>query len=221
MKGFAKFANNCAEKVYKWLGQSSGKMLLATSMIGISMSSFIQAIAIFVNDKYTVSQKAFMVPQELGDAILSMACIFAVTKPSQKLMAKLVKTGKVLPKNLIEYMKENKIIEKRGNINFDFSKEIEQIVRNIEKSDKFIRSSESERISLTNPHKKALEDFATFEDSSSAIATTAAGIVSTCCVVPLLRNNIASRYQKKNIDIINNKHVKQPTFRAGSSLLRI
>lgn len=220
MKGFAKFANSCAELIYKWFGKDSGKMLLATSMIGISMSSAIQAIAVLLNDKYTMSQKSFMVPQELGDAMLSMISLVAITKPSQKLMSKLVKTGKIMPKNLLNYMKENKLIQNRGKLDFDFSSEVERFIQKIEKSDKYLKLAEKDRLSLTNPHKKALEDYETFKDSTAAIITTGAGIVSTCAVVPIMRNYIASNFQKKNIAYVNNKREIQdarvnPVFKSA------
>ena len=51
-------------------------------------------------------QKAFMIPQELGELIVSSAAIFAITRPTQKLASNLVKTGKILPKELVLYMKE-------------------------------------------------------------------------------------------------------------------
>ena len=221
MNGFEKFANKCAEKVYKWFGQSSGKMLLAASMVGISMSSLIQACAVLFNDKYTLKQKAFMVPQELGDAALSMVSILAITRPTQKLMAKLVKTGKIMPKNLVGYMKENKLLEKRGSFDFDFPKEVRQILEKIEKSDRFVKASESGRIYMSGVHKSALDNFENFEDSSMAIATTMAGIVSTCVAVPLLRNNIASRYQRKSMDYINSNNTVQPAFKARQPLFRV
>lgn len=224
MNNFAKFAKWASEKIYNTFGKSSGKMLLATSMIGISMSSFIQAMAVLVNDKYTMSQKAFMVPQELGDAMLSIVSIFAITKPTQRLMSKLVKTGKVMPKNILRYMEENKMIQKRGKTDFDFEKEVKNILQTIEKSDKFIKSNEKERTFLVNPHKNILENYEEFQDSASAVATTIAGITSTCLVVPLLRNTIASHYQKKHIDFINNNPVN-PVFKdknlSSKSLFRI
>ena len=197
MKGLSKFINSIAEGIYKYFGKNSGKMLLTTSIIGISMSSLIQAMAILVNDKYSNSQKKFMVPQELGEAMISIISIFLITKPIQKFASNLTKTAKIAPKNVINYLKENNIEKRRGLASFNFRSKVENTIKTIENSDKYIKSSSTEKAEMLAPHKNTLHEFDDFADSTQAYATLVAGILSTSYAVPLIRNNIASRYQPK------------------------
>ena len=205
MNVFSKAVNKCAEKVYEVLGKSSGKLLLTAGIIGISMSSAIQALAILCNKKYPASQKAFMVPQELGEGAMSVMCLFLITKPCQALVKKLVNTGKILPKNLSEYLIKNNAAQRRGKIDFSIRKEIKTAEEELKKSDVFTKSDKAGKEELLGVHETALENLEEFEDAALAVGTTAAGMLSACFAVPLLRNNIASHYQKKYINTIGNK----------------
>ena len=197
-------AKKFSEYIYKHLEYGSGSMILATSMFGIAMSSLAQTMAILFNDKYTVSQKAFMVPQELTEGCITVLSMFLITKPIQKLTKHYTKTGKILSKDLINYAKENNLLSKRGKPDFDFSQSIKDIISKIEKSNKFIKSSEIEKNRLVSMHRGALNEFDVLTDSTSAITTTAGSILSTALISPLLRNYSASYYQKINMDYYSN-----------------
>ena len=90
-KSFKNFAKNIAETVYKVFGNDSGQMLLMTSIIGSLASCLAQTGAIILNKKYTDSQKAFMVPQELTEGFVTIASIFLITKPIQAFAKKVLK----------------------------------------------------------------------------------------------------------------------------------
>ncbi len=198
---FTKIAKLAAEKIYSTFGKSSGGMLLATSILGLTFSAGAQILGICVNKKYTASQKAFMIPQELGELFVSSMAIFAITKPTQKLAAKLAKTGKIMSKEVVSYLKENNLADKRGHFDFDFEKEVSKIIQQIENSDKFIKSNAIDRVSMLAPHKSALEKHEITSDATSAIATTVASLATVGCVVPVIRNRFAAYYQQQNMDI--------------------
>mgnify|MGYP007038240962 CR=1 FL=1 len=67
-----RFAEKFGKFVYKYFEQGSGNMILITSMIAIGLSAMAQTAAIMINKKYTVSQKAFMIPQEITEGIMTM-----------------------------------------------------------------------------------------------------------------------------------------------------
>lgn len=199
-----KQAKNIAEFVYKHLEKGSGAMILMTSMLGIAMSSVAQTFAILLNDKYSIPQKAFMAPQELTEGCITVLSMFLITKPIQKITKKYTKMGKILSKDLMEYAEKNNLLSERGKLNFDFGDSIKGIINGIEKSDKFIRSSEADKVKMLSVHKDALHSFQSIEDTTSAITTTAGSILSTALISPLLRNYSASYYQKINMDYYNN-----------------
>lgn len=192
-------AKYLSEKVYKTFSKNSGDMLLATSIIGITASSLAQMGVIFFNDKYTDSHKSFMISQEATEALLSVVSIFLVTKPIQKITLKALQSGKILSKDLIAYMEKNQLISKRGKTDFNIKSNIKKIINDIEKSDRFIKSSSAERITLLSEHKKAIQDYNIIADSSMAIATTGAVALSTALIIPLGRNRVASYCQKKHM----------------------
>ena len=186
----------CSEKIYALLSKHSGKMLLATSIIGTVLSSAAQAGIIFVNDKYSRAQKTFMIPQEALECLLSIASIFVVTRPVQSITQKALKTGKILSRDLIAYLDKNNLLKKRGQLNFNIKDSIKNLIAETEKSDKFIKASVAERNELLAEHKASLQKYYEIEDSSMAYATTGAAAFTTAVVVPIVRNKAASYCQK-------------------------
>ena len=195
-----KAGKNLADFVYKRLGNGSGNMILITSMTGIALSSLAQTGAIFFNKKYSVSQKAFMIPQELTEGCITLLSMFLVTRPIQKLSAKYVKSGKILSKELSSYMIKNNLLNKRGKSDFNLEEYIKSTMNNISS-----KSTTAERkTKMLKPHQEALHNYESVFDATSAICTTAGSIVSTALISPLLRNYVASKYQKTNLNIYNN-----------------
>lgn len=198
--GISKFIKGFAEKVYEIFGESSGKMLLLTSIFGILASSFAQTGAILLNKKYSDSQKAFMAPQEMTEGFVTVLAIFFITKPIQKFANKCFKSGKILSSEMVDYLKKNQLIEKRGKADFDFSKSVKNIMQKIEASDAFVKSSAEQKEKMLESHTKILQDYEIMLDATSAIATTFAAMTSSAIVSPLLRNHVASKFQAASMN---------------------
>ena len=203
--GISGIIKKLAEKIYQIFGESSGKMLLLTSIFGILASSIAQTGAILFNKKYTDSQKAFMVPQEMTEGLITVLSIFFITKPIQKFANKCFKSGKILSSEMVDYLKKNDLIEKRGKADFDFSKSVKNIIENIEKSDAFIKATSKQKESLLESHTKILQDYEIMLDATSAVATTFAAMTSSAIVSPLLRNHVASRFQAASLNKMKNQ----------------
>lgn len=204
----SKAAKNTSEWIYKFFGKDSGNMLLATSILGFTLSAGAQIGAIVMNKRYSFSQKVFMVPQEIGELVMAATAIFVITKPMQKITAKMVKTGKIAPKELVKYMEDNNIISKRGKADFNLGNEIKNIIKKVQSSDEFINSNNKE--SLLSVHQKTLGQYEACADSVSAITTTAAGLVTTGLVVPVVRNNFAAYWQKQGLNYYNSITTSKP-----------
>lgn len=215
-----------AESVYKQFGKSSGKMLLATSAIGVALSTLAQAGAILVNDKYSVSQKAFMIPQELTEGAISILSLFIITTPLQLLAKKYSTTGKILSKDLKNYMENNNLLGKRGNLDFNLKEHLESAVKKLETTDTFVKSASQEKESMLMDYQNLLNNYNAVEDATSAIVTAAGSVLSTAVILPFLRNYSASYYQKINMHHYNqyqtkrqlnqNVYSKQPLFESSS-----
>ena len=194
---FIKFLKNMSEKIYEHFNESSGKMLLTTGVIGILASSLAQSVAILLNNKYSSSQKGFMIPQELTEGLITVFSMFFITKPIQKISSKMIKSGKILSKEMSNILKEHGLAEKRGSRNFDFETSINEIITKIKNTDTFIKASDVEKQNMISKYEHILDDFAILADSTSAYATTGGAMLSTVLIAPHLRNFVASKYQKK------------------------
>ena len=200
-KIFEKGIKNIVEIIHKHLGKDSGNMIIATGIAGILLSTFAQTLAISFNKKYSLSQKSFMIPQELTDGIASAIALFIISKPIRALGVKFASTGKVLTKEMKTYMEKNNLLKERGNINFDFSKSVNNIMEKIKSSEEYIKSPTKDV--FLKEHNDILNQYEIIKDSTSAITTTAGSIISTALITPLIRNYTASYYQPINIDRYN------------------
>lgn len=195
------------EWVYKRFETGSGAMILMTSITGMALSTIAQTGAIIFNKKYNDSQKAFMIPQELTEGLINICSMFLITKPLQRLSGKLVMTGKIATKEVLNYMKNNNLLEKRGSKGFDIGNHIKEAVSKLESSEIIGKLSEAEKTRSLAEYRNIIDNYDIYSDSVSAIATTAGAVFSTALIAPLIRNSVASRYQKINMSRINDRQV--------------
>ena len=76
------------------------------------------------------------------------------------------------------------------------------------------KASENKRNKLLFEHTEVLNSYDRTLDATSAIATTAGGILSTAIVSPLIKNLVASKYQSVTMDTIskyNNGYIANST----------
>ena len=147
-RGMEKFIKKVVNKVHLLFGENSGKMLLLTGIIGMALSSLAQTLTVVNNKHYTLSQKMFMVPQELIDGAVSIFSLVLITTPLQNLAKKYVKNGKLLTKDLRNYLNKTGIMEKRNEKYFDIEKSLENLINNIKKSEDYIKATELEKNKL-------------------------------------------------------------------------
>lgn len=204
------FIKKAVEWVYKRFETGSGAMILITSITGMALSTIAQTVAIILNKKYTDSQKAFMIPQELTDGLINIFSMFLITKPFQKLSSKLVKAGKIATKEILEYLKRTDMVKNIGEKEFDIGQSIRRNISNIEKSDVFIKLSDIEKAKILTEHRNVLDNYEIYSDSISALATTTGAVLSTALIAPVVRNSVASRYQKLNINKMTPYQDKNP-----------
>lgn len=203
---FKKALQKISDSIYKNISVDSGLMILCTSIIGIMLSSIAQSFAVATNKNYTKEQKMFMVPQELSEGVVTILSLLLVTTPFKVFAKKYVNSGKLMNSDMIKYCKDNNLLDKRGKINL--KKTLNNTVNKIITSDQFIKSDPKIQEKILEPHVNMQINLQTLDDSISAIATTAGGILSTAFVTPLARNKVASAYQKKQLES-NKEQTKQ------------
>lgn len=194
------FIRKSVNWIYKHFEKGSGAMILITSLTGMGLSTIAQTCAVIFNKKYTDKQKAFMIPQELTEGIINIGSMLLITKPTQRFVRKLVKTGKIATKKTLEYMNESGVMDKRGAKNFDIRIYIQEKLAKMNKSEEFINLSAAEKESAFSKHIDVLDSYNVYADSISAITTTAGSAFSIAVLAPLIRNSVAAKYQKINMN---------------------
>lgn len=166
------------EWVYQHFKRNTATMLVVTGTIGWGLSSLAQMGAIIFNPKISPEQKSFLVPQEFADAVVNISAFFLITRATQKVISKLVSTGKVVPAKVRAFLDKNKDLygDKVGKLSLDLDKVLE------------------------NEPKFPKESYYSYKNYITTMGTIGASILSSNIVTPVVRNYMASDMQKKYLN---------------------
>lgn len=170
------------DRIAKASTTNMGDVLIFTSVAGWIASSAAQIVGIGLNKNYTKEQKKFMLPQECADAFINIGSFFIVTKSLKSLSSKLVSSGKLAPKKIVEFLESKQLSHKRGDFDFDIS-----------------------QLKMPKDIKSTYNGFKCFADSTAAVI---GGVLSSNIITPILRNNYASHRQ--NTYLAKNKKDEKP-----------
>lgn len=159
--------------IFKNFSKDIGSVIIWTTISAWVASSIAQITGILLNKNYTSKDKAFLIPQELGDAAMNIGLFFALTYPLKKFATKLGSTGKIISKPLKDEIARHGDLGRLGKMDFDISKL------------PYLRNTE---------HLKEYYSFNNFLSTSAAVV---GGIVSSNIVTPILRNRLASKGQSE------------------------
>ncbi|MBO6086845.1 hypothetical protein J6P92_00670 [bacterium] len=169
--------SNFKSTMYKNYGEHPGKMLVHTGVLGWILSSLAQVSAVFFNDKISAKEKSFLIPQEIADAGFNIVSFYLITSSFKQIASKLVSTGKLTTKPIKSFLTKNGYNKNIGKVDF-----------NIEKLSDF---------------KDIKSEYRPFKNGVDVIASIIGSIISCNIVTPLLRNNYASKQQKKALAKMN------------------
>ncbi len=180
------FFKSPLEWVYQNFKKNTAKMLVVTGTIGWGLSSLAQIGAVLFNPKIPREQKAFLVPQEVLDAVVNIGSFFLITQMTKKVVSKMASTGKIAPQKVRDYLNKNKDLygDKIGKLSLD----LDEVLKN-------------------NP-KFPTESYYSYKNYVTTLGTVGASIVASNIVTPVLRNAGASDFQK----YFN----KKPAYPSGS-----
>lgn len=154
-------------------GENPGNMLIHTGTLGWILSSLAQVGAVVFNDKISPEQKTFLIPQEIADAAINILSFYLLTNSLKKFGAKLVSTGKLRTKRIRSFLERNELMGKVGKLDF-----------NIAEQDKF---------------GPLADHYKSFRNGVDVVTSTVGSIISCNILTPILRNEYASKKQKKAI----------------------
>ena len=196
------------DKLLTWFAdkfsKNASKMLIATGVVGWTLSSLAQIGAILFNPNISKEQKSFLIPQECADALVNIGSFFAITQVTRMTVSKLFSTGKFASTKVRDFLNKNKHLykDKIGKIEFDIDKIMDK-----------------------HPHFPKKEYYST-KNYYTTLATVGAGILSSNIVTPIVRNKMANKMHKNYVDMKKSEVEKpqaqqsQPTFKSSYSLYR-
>ncbi len=175
MKSPAQLFSDFKTVMYKKYGENPGQMLVHTGVLGWILSSLAQVTAVVFNDKISPEQKTFLIPQEAADAFVNIVSFYVITSSFKNLASKLVSTGKLTTKPIKEFLTKQGVTS---------SEHIGKLGFNIENMANF---------------QDIKGEYKAFKNGVDVVASTAGSILSCNIVTPVLRNEYASKQQKKAI----------------------
>lgn len=167
--GVASFIQKRLDKIATASAERMADVMIFTSVAGWIASSGAQLLGIAANKNYKKEQKHFLYRQEGADALANIGLFFLITSSCKNIAAKLVSTGKLAPKAVINFMKEKNLIQKRGQYDFDITK--------------------------TTGFKDIRQEYSSFNCFATSTAALGGGILSSNIITPIVRNEIASKQQ--------------------------
>ncbi len=191
----AKIANQWSKfKVHmlKNYGENPGKMLVHTGTLGWILSSLAQVGAVVFNDKISPEQKSFLIPQEVADAAVNILSFYLVTNSMKNVGAKLVSTGKLRTRRIRNFLEKNELMGKVGKRDFNIA--------------------DQENFAPIADHYKA------FKNGVDVVTSTIGSIISCNILTPVLRNEYASRRQKKTLAHMQEYQMKNIQHPKGISI---
>ncbi len=205
----ARLFENFKNTVLTKFGPNPAQMLIYTGVLGWFLSSLAQVIAIAVNDKIPKEQKAFLIPQEIGDGAINVLSFLLVTSSIKALSSKLVSTGKLTTPAIKAFLKKTGIHTKNGlgDVKFDISK-------------------------LAN-FEDIKDEYVPFKNGVDVVGMTLGSILSCNIITPILRNKIATKRQHALLQkeqqpltgyprgISMNDYIKNASIKYSSNNLRI
>ena len=179
----ANLFNSLKNYLAKHYGNHPGKMLVHTGVVGWILSAMAQVCAISLNDKLPKDVKLFMIPQEIADAGVNIASFYLITRSCQSLSRALVRSGKLLPKNIRQHLISH-------NINPNINKSFDVLTHG-------------------NLTPELAKDYDAFYKGVDVAGTTIGSILSCNIITPIIRNQIAAHRQN---DIIAKRQKVAPDY---------
>lgn len=158
--------------LYETYSRDPAKMMVHTGTVGWTLSSAAQLWNVISSDKFTSNEKKFLIPQEALDALVNITLFYTITNSCKNISSKLVKSGKLLSKELRTYVAEHPVDGLNlGDISTNLSKSYEN-------------------------DPKFFNMYQPFSNGVNMVVNTIACIVASNIVTPYVRNYIGAKEQR-------------------------
>ena len=175
-----------------------GDIIIFTTVAGWMASSAAQVYGIATNKNYTHEQKKYMINQEVWDAITNIGLYFGITKSLTWITSQMVKSAKLAPKSIVDFMRRTGIAQNRGVFGFDVT-----------------QARGFEQAGLRGTY----DAFKCFADATAA---TIGGVISSNIITPVVRNHIAAhrqnQYKSRNMANMNTVQPSETSVKPQNKL---
>jgi len=189
---------------------NTANFLMITGAFGYVLASLSYVTAILINDKISHKEKRFLIPQEIFDGLINVALFVLLTSKAKKIGEMLILKGKL----------GNGVITKL--VNSDKTKHFFGNIRLFDKGEKYTEAAARIKDYLIkNGTAQDVKSFTKFYNGAGTV-TSLIGSVAACNVVtPLVRNKLASAYQKRHLGRIERPIELQSTAISSVAIPRV
>jgi len=199
-------------KTYIKYAQDPGKALLHLGALGWVLSAASQVFMICTSKNIDKDKKKFLIPQEIADGVVNVGLSYTITAAIKSLADNLVekpvryteKTYKTINdfknnkiplqeylKNTVKGFKDTGLISEK-EAKTPLSGFYTGVVKFLE------NSNDSRKDLLIKDIKAAQTDFKAFKSGVGIIAAIGASVLASSIITPIVRNKVASCFQKKD-----------------------
>lgn len=198
-------------KVVKYMADNyskdSGKLLVHLGALGWVLSSAAQLGVVAGDKNIDKKKKKFLLSQEAADAGVNVVMYYTICDVIKKGGDKLVESGKLLTSEVVNALGAIKggttSVKNPADWRKLFTKaELKMpLTKMLEMGDKLgIVHYLHDKTAALNAVKNALSAVETHKDNVGVISAIVASVLACNIVTPYVRNNIASKFQKKALD---------------------
>lgn len=223
------FVTKLCDYMYQNYSKDGGKLLVHMGAAGWILSSIAQISMLTFDKKIDKKQKKFLIPQEGADALVNFGMYYSICELIKRGGDKLVEKGLLLTDEVARAITELKpthmpaLALKEWKTLFtpaELKTKLTQLLATPDKLDIAKGLSAVDKTKFDALAKDALEQLETHKNNVGIVAAITASVLACNVVTPIVRNYLASKYQKyalkkeaveiRKMQITNNITMKNP-----------
>ncbi|RAI15089.1 MAG: hypothetical protein DKM22_06280 [Candidatus Melainabacteria bacterium] len=182
------------DKAFAKFSKGLGSTLILTSALGWILGSTAQICGIAKNDKYNKKEKAFLMRQEMADAVVNIMSFCLITTGLKNFSKKMVDSGRIISPKIRKFCERQGLdINSKINISKFTQDKIAELTKNVQKAklekSPDLKTFRSELRKFNNFNKNV---YSPFESGIEVVGTLTGGVLASNIVTPICRNKIAS-----------------------------
>ena len=203
---FRTLLSDFTQYMYNHYSKDGGKLLVHLGAASWAFGAIAQ-IGMLLGDKsIDKDQKKFLLPQEAADAVVNVGMYYSVCELIKRFGDSIVEKGRFLTDDVVKEILKmkpasmSKLKLQEWNKLFtqaELKSNLTELLANVKNLNVFKKATETEKTTVINVAKSALEKLEAHKNNVGIVSAIVGSILACNVITPIVRNEIASRIQKK------------------------